>query len=68
MSLNKTMTQTQKTTSETKESKAKSFLAHILTLKSDPIILTLETRPDAGQVEHAFSLASMATIAEACHC
>jgi hypothetical protein len=39
------MTKTQRTTSGPKESKGKSFLINILTLKSDPIVLTLETRP-----------------------
>jgi hypothetical protein len=48
MSPKKTMTQTQKTTPGQKEFKAKCFLVNILTLKSDPIVLTLETKPEAG--------------------
>jgi hypothetical protein len=50
------MTQTQKTTRGPKESKAKSFLENILTLKPDPTVLTLETKPEAGWVGHALSL------------
>jgi hypothetical protein len=45
------MTQTQKTTPGPKESKAKSLLVNILTLKSDPIALTLETRLETGQTQ-----------------
>jgi hypothetical protein len=52
------MTQTQETTPEPKESKAKSFLVNTLTFKSDPIFLTLEIRPEADWVGKALSLAS----------
>jgi hypothetical protein len=61
------MTQTQETTPGPKESKTNSFLVNILTLKSDPIVLTSETRPEACQVGHALLLTSMATMAEAYH-
>jgi hypothetical protein len=56
VSLNHTMTQTQKNTPGPKESKTKSFLVNTLTLKSDLIILTLETRPEVGWVGHAVSI------------
>jgi hypothetical protein len=50
------MTQTHKTTSGPKESKAKHYLVNILTLESDPIVLTLETRPESSLVGRALSL------------
>jgi hypothetical protein len=62
------MTQTQRTTPGPKESKAKSFLVNILTLKSDPIVLTLKIRPEADWVGHALSHIGLATMAKACHC
>jgi hypothetical protein len=62
------MTETQKTTPGPKEYKVKSFLVNILTLKSDPIILTLETRPDAGWMGYILSLTGTANMAEAHHC
>jgi hypothetical protein len=56
------MTQTQKTTPEAKKkkkkSKTKNFLVNILTLKSDPIVLSLETRSEASWVALAVSLTS----------
>jgi hypothetical protein len=65
------MTQTQKTTPEAKKkkkkSKTKNFLVNILTLKSDPIVLSLETRPEAGRVGQVLSLTGAATMAEARH-
>jgi hypothetical protein len=55
MSLNKTVTQTQKTTQGPKESKGKRFLVNISTLKSDFNVHTLEARPEAGLVGHVLS-------------
>jgi hypothetical protein len=59
ISLNKTMTQTQKTTPGVKESKAKSFLVNILTLKSDPIVLYFRDKAFALLLTSKATIASM---------
>jgi hypothetical protein len=62
VSLNNSTTQTQKTTPGPKESKAE---LNILPLKSDPMVFTLETRPEADQVGHALSPTGTSMMTEA---